>query len=1626
MKQMRVSSFLLFLLIISGFAAAQVPQAVALKTNQTITLDGTIEPDEWQGIEPIFVNRDTGIDTTGQPDNDADLSYDLYLAHDGSTLYLGFDISDESIMADSGTSTWDDDCVEIFCDADELGTAQDNDGRGFQLLITTDGRTDAGDQAALGLSGDDWFATQLKPGGWSAEIALPFTSFDTGGGSPLQVGDIIGFTVNVDDDDAGGGRQGQLWWYAVSADSWNNQEDWATLLISEEMASLVNAGPDQVVIAGDRVTLSGVGPSDTTSFTWTQIAGQDRFTATLEPSPNQAQVAFDTPVVDIGFLLVFRLTVVSPSEGTVSDEVTIKVMAPNPPKVAPGNFRIFPQDLGALGLGCLIEWDAVFDAEQYQIGIKIGDQYLWLEIVGTNRYQVKGLSAGQTRTLGIRSENRFSDLESTDPSKHGAQSEDVTYVAMPNVARPASQKGTRPPLDPVEGVTFTVSHYGIAGMNDTKYDDTNDSWNGLYKAEDFWGYLWAQPLFIDHLAYYTGNMFSDGGWFTDVRVQYTGDGVTWVDVPILSIYPEYDFTDTRAGKQPFNRYDISIPTLRGTGVRIIGTPGGYSTFTSISELEVFGNQSQGPLVVQGIDKEVPEGSTVILDGSLTFSTVGPITSYQWSGPVAISNPTSVQAFFEAPRLSADTRYVFALQAGDGTNTGSDDDVRILVKNLKTTAIAGPDQSVFEGNQASLDASDSLTTSGNITYLWTQTAGKDVGVSGKTTPTVAFTTPVIWGYTEELTFRLTVNDGLGQPSSISTDEVVVEVLNGLAWPVYPLEAGYFKNVLHLGHNPPDRILSPLTIQSGFDPLASFGGEANVMPYPGLEYDFTGTGVTVTRNPVRWAPAYSPNGYFGSEALDNFQQIYHIYILSPDDRNMRWHCRNDDEIRVWNNGVLVLSRNEYDNNVEQVQDGLIANGTGLTKGLNSIAMKFEEGTGGNYIALGITDEGDQPFTDLLYSLGPSLILTDAYATRTLPESYQPGVAAAVTLNVKVNPTNKPATVTIVEQIPPGLTAANILAPGASVAGGNITWTLSGGQVQNTALTYSLTAPQGTANALDFGGTLAFAATSADIFGPDVLYPVPSAPRYVEVEMLAAAHITWSAPLTQGVGSYTVFRSVNGGAWEAIGTTTATSYVDKWVVPGENYSYQVTATNIRSIEGPASRDTEQASLPAMTIREAEDFNYGGGSYPWIAGTTTPANEAPSASDLDNQYDYYHPNTGGPAQRTYRLPDNTSQGLGIETVEEADDPGVFHTNIGWIDVGSWYRYTFNVPQPGWIKLSFRIASPSSVTLAAYWDETLIGTTDPFSTGDWNVYNWAALEDQVETTVGEHTLRVEAAAGEVNFDKIAIGFNWTSPRRVTLWEDDFEAYATDADVFSPQKGGWTKITAGFPEGAWRLWNTSGPDLGSESPNLAGMAGNYMISDSDLSGAGASLDEQLISPEIDAADYAKLRLNFDKNYRAYDDAAQRQIAELDVRAFDSASGWGDWVNLLHLERSMVDMSQDPPELSGAEVFDLSSYDGKKIQVRFHFYEAEYDFWFAIDNVRISGLPPPPPIAEARIAKAGNIVSLSWDAFGAGQYTVQYTDDLKAGSWTNASGAWPTSATAWPGEDITVVPGKARYYRVVSQ
>jgi len=129
------------------------------------------------------------------------------------------------------------------------------------------------------------------------------------------------------------------------------------------------------------------------------------------------------------------------------------------------------------------------------------------------------------------------------------------------------------------------THFGQTQVyNDGQRDLGEDSFDREDKTVDFWGYTWPQAYSMNRVVYTTGNIFPDGGWFSDrLRVQIRRD-FEWHDVQGQELSPRYAFDET---VRPFQSFTMTFEETWGDGVRITGTPGGSSHFTSISELEVY-------------------------------------------------------------------------------------------------------------------------------------------------------------------------------------------------------------------------------------------------------------------------------------------------------------------------------------------------------------------------------------------------------------------------------------------------------------------------------------------------------------------------------------------------------------------------------------------------------------------------------------------------------------------------------------------------------------------------------------------------------------------------------------------------------------------------------------------------------------------------------------------------------------------------------------------------------------------------------------------------------------------------------------------------------------------------------
>jgi hypothetical protein len=129
------------------------------------------------------------------------------------------------------------------------------------------------------------------------------------------------------------------------------------------------------------------------------------------------------------------------------------------------------------------------------------------------------------------------------------------------------------------------AHYGHwQYYNDGDTTRSEDSWDNSPKPADWWGYLFEQAYQLNRVVYTTGTMFPDGGWFASGLTVQVRQDFRWTDVTGLRFTPAYPYTRA-AGSG--TSYTMTFDPARGDGVRIIGVPGGRSTFTSIAELAIY-------------------------------------------------------------------------------------------------------------------------------------------------------------------------------------------------------------------------------------------------------------------------------------------------------------------------------------------------------------------------------------------------------------------------------------------------------------------------------------------------------------------------------------------------------------------------------------------------------------------------------------------------------------------------------------------------------------------------------------------------------------------------------------------------------------------------------------------------------------------------------------------------------------------------------------------------------------------------------------------------------------------------------------------------------------------------------
>jgi hypothetical protein len=153
---------------------------------------------------------------------------------------------------------------------------------------------------------------------------------------------------------------------------------------------------------------------------------------------------------------------------------------------------------------------------------------------------------------------------------------------------------------------------------------------------------------------------------------------------------------------------------------------------------------------------------------------------------------------------------------------------------------------------------------------------------------------------------------------------------------------------------------------------------------------------------------------------------------------------------------------------------------------------------------------------------------------------------------------------------------------------------------------------------------------------------------------------------------------------------------------------------------------------------------------------------------------------------------------------------------------------------------------------------------------------------------------------------------------------------------GWSIVNGGNTSDTWTDTNPGGE----HNPNWTG---KFMIVDSNYAGyqdPGVTMDEQLITHNINCSNLTDVTLKFKHYFRRW----SNEICDVDVRI-----GAGSWQNVARYQGA---------DYGGQVVLDISSIaDGQSnVKIRWHYYNAYWEWYWGIDDVEILASMPAEPMA----------------------------------------------------------------------
>lgn len=155
--------------------------------------------------------------------------------------------------------------------------------------------------------------------------------------------------------------------------------------------------------------------------------------------------------------------------------------------------------------------------------------------------------------------------------------------------------------------------------------------NGDQGSVDYYGLVFDVPHAFSAVHVREGLHFFDGGWFEDITVETRmSDSAPWIAVTSQQINPP--LRNPGPGTLSYEAFDIAFDRRIGKQIRIVGTPGGSSSFTTVSELRVFAHVNDPAACALSTYGAGWAGNGLVLDTS-TPGNIGTAFDLQTSGCV---------------------------------------------------------------------------------------------------------------------------------------------------------------------------------------------------------------------------------------------------------------------------------------------------------------------------------------------------------------------------------------------------------------------------------------------------------------------------------------------------------------------------------------------------------------------------------------------------------------------------------------------------------------------------------------------------------------------------------------------------------------------------------------------------------------------------------------------------------------------------------------------------------------------------------------------------------------------------------------------------------------------------------